>query len=342
METGNRQEISPSQENFEIGMFRPEDAQGIVDLFRSVYGEDYPVKVFYDPVSLTRANETGEYLSVVVRTQSGTVVAAQHLFRSAPFSALYEAGAGLVKKEFRQLHLNTKTLHFLYEGWIPENPNIEEIFGEPVCNHTHQQRVVGSLAHVEMALEVALMPAAAYDKEKSASGRVAALLAFRTYKPKPHTIFLPPEYESQLRWLYKAPDYTRTLALADKELPKSDACSADLTVFDFAQVARIAIHRVGSDFEGYLDSLENDLNQRGVVVIQIWLNLAWPWIGAAVEVLKRRGYFLGGALPRWFDDDGLLMQKVLVEPGFEQIQIYSDRGRKILEMVREDWRKLKA
>lgn len=146
-------------------------------------------------------------------------------------------------------------------------------------------------------------------------------------------------YEGQLRFLYEALDDTRTLALADKELPKSDECSGDLTVFDFAQVARVAMRRLGSDFEGYIDSLEAKLNQRGVVVIQIWLNLALHWIGAAVEVLRRRGYFLGGVLPRWFDDDGLLMQKVLAEPGFDQIQIHSDRGREILEMLKEDWRR---
>jgi len=342
METRDQLEIPPAQENFEIGTFRTADAQSIADLYCSVYGEDYPIKIFYDPASLIRANESGEYHSIVARTLSLTVVAALHLFRSAPYSALHELGGGVVSREFRQLGLNTKMLRFLFEDWMPKNPNIEGTFGEIVCNHTYMQRVRGTVAHVEMALEVALMPAAAYDKEKSASGRVASLLAFRAFRHKPHTVFLPQVYEGQLRFLYEALDDTRTLALADKELPKYDECSGDLTVFDFAQVARVAMHRLGSDFEGYIDSLEANLNQRGVVVIQIWLNLASPWIGAAVEILKRRGYFLGGVLPRWFDDDGLLMQKVLAEPGFDQIQIHSDRGREILEMVKEDWRRTKG
>jgi len=36
-------------EPFEVGLFRPEDAQGIVSLFRAVYGESYPKKVLCDP-----------------------------------------------------------------------------------------------------------------------------------------------------------------------------------------------------------------------------------------------------------------------------------------------------
>ncbi len=36
------------QESFTVGEFQPEDAEGIVRLFRSVYGEHYPIRLFYD------------------------------------------------------------------------------------------------------------------------------------------------------------------------------------------------------------------------------------------------------------------------------------------------------
>ncbi len=84
------------EEEIEVGFFRPGDAQGITALFRSVYGEGYPVRVFYDPQALTEANETGKYYSIVARNTDGKVVGVQHLFRSAPYEALYELGAGLV------------------------------------------------------------------------------------------------------------------------------------------------------------------------------------------------------------------------------------------------------
>ena len=56
---------------FEVDMFRPEDAEGIVRIFRSVYGDGYPIKIFYDPKALTDANENGDYYSIVARNPDG-------------------------------------------------------------------------------------------------------------------------------------------------------------------------------------------------------------------------------------------------------------------------------
>jgi len=108
-------------------------------------------------------------------------------------------------------------------------------------------------------------------------------------------------------------------------------------VFDFAGVAKVAVHKPGVDFSSKIDGLERELRERHVQVIQIWLNLACPWVGESAETLKRRGYFLGGALPRWFDSDGLLMQKILKRPNWEQICLYGDRAAEILKQVRADW-----
>ncbi len=317
--------------------FRPGDASGITALFREVYGEGYPIKLFYDPIALTEANDRGDYLSFVARTASGQVAAVEHLFRSAPHKALYEMGAGLVLKDFRRLGLTTRLLAYMVEQWAPAREDVEETFGEAVCNHPHMQRVVEKTAHVETALEVALMPAAAYDKEQSAAGRVAALLAFRCYRPKPHQIFLPPAYEDELRWLYAALDDARELIQGREPLPTQTSTRAEVAVFDFAQVARIAVHDTGADLPLRIKEIEEQVPARKAVVLQVWLRLTEPWIGNAVDVLRSEGYFFGGPLPRWFDDDGLLMQKLLVPPDFEGIQLYSDRAKEILKIVMRDW-----
>lgn len=55
-----------------------------------------------------------------------------------------------------------------------------------------------------------------------------------------------------------------------------------------------------------------------------------------MNILRERGFFLGGLLPQWFDDDGILMQKVFFMPEFELIRIYSDRSRRMLELVKAD------
>ncbi|MDQ7784354.1 MAG: GNAT family N-acetyltransferase [Desulfomonilaceae bacterium] len=327
----------PHGEVFEVDSFRPEDAKGIANLFRAVYGDAYPVRIFYDPQALRAANEDGTYYSIVARAADGKVVGAVHLFRSAPFEALYELGSGLVLQEYRNLGLNRRMFEFAFEQWVPRREGIEEVWGEPVCNHVINQKAVVDFRYIETALEVALMPAEAYDREKSASGRVAALSAFRCYRPKPCTVYLPSVYEKELTFLYSALDDERTILISDRSLPESVKSHADTTVFDFAGVCRTAMHSTGSDFDSYIREIETTARDRKVVVFQVWLNLSSPWVGAAADVLRDRGYFLGGLLPRWFDEDGLLMQKILTDPDFESVRLYSDRAKQIFAMVKEDW-----
>jgi hypothetical protein len=334
----DRKIIAPGQ-SYEMDVFRPEDAPGIVNLFRAVYGDGYPIRLFYDEKALVEANAAGTYYSLVARTPTGDVVGVEHLFRSAPYERLYEAGAGLVLKDYRNLGITKQLLRFIFDQWGPTRENIDEMFGEPVCNHPHMQRLIGTLGFMETALEVALMPAEAYDKERSASGRVAALLAFRCYRPKPHPVFLPEAYEDQLRLIYSRLNYAREISRADRELPSSVVSKANMTVFPFARVARIAMLEAGSDFLDYLTNLESRAVTDNALVLQVWLNLRDPWVGAAVEIMRKKNYFLGGILPRWFDHDGMFLQKVLCEPDFPAIQLHSDWARTIGDMVQEDWQR---
>jgi len=70
------------REPFTVGSFRPDDADGIVDLFRAVYGEGYPIRLFYDPAAITAANTEGRYYSICARTASGEVIGVTHLYIS--------------------------------------------------------------------------------------------------------------------------------------------------------------------------------------------------------------------------------------------------------------------
>ncbi len=58
---------------------------------------------------------------------------------------------------------------------------------------------------------------------------------------------------------------------------------------------------------------------------------------SVVDILRRKGYFLGGLLHRWFDEDGLLMQKLLCPPDLDGIHLQSERWHQTLEMVEQDW-----
>jgi hypothetical protein len=217
---------------------------------------------------------------------------------------------------------------------------IEQVFGEPVCNHIFAQKGTAKAGWITRAIEVDLMPAEAYDQEKSASGRVTALLDFKTLKPKPHTVHLPPVYGKSMRFIYGGLDDDRDFVLSQGELPSSIKTEIKTQIFDFAQVARLAVYDVGTDFESAFDQQEKTVQERRVIVIQVWLKLNRSWVGQAVDLLRKRGYFLGGVLPRWFDVDGMLMQKIIGQPNWEGIQLHFERAKKILEIVKADWQQV--
>lgn len=331
----NVHEIEPGLP-WEVDFFRPEDAEGVVRLFRTVYGEGYPIKTFTDPELLTEENRAGRTISSVVRTSKGDIVGHNALFNSAPWEHLKESGSGLVHPLYRGGKGIFKKMVAHGQEAAAGKFGVQAIFGESLCNHLFSQKTVSSLEWHEMALEVDLMPAEAYAKEGSASGRVSAVLNTVSIVQRPHAVFLPERYMEPLRFVYGDLDDSRELKASSGFPPDGDA-RIETWVYDFAQVARMAVHEAGRDFALVFEREEKAALSRGVHVIQVWLKLSWPWVGHIVDILRDRGYFLGGVLPRWFDDDGLLMQKIQGTPGWDDINLAFDRAKKILEFVRADW-----
>ncbi|MBI4800548.1 MAG: hypothetical protein HY794_17810 [Desulfarculus sp.] len=333
-------EIEPGQE-VEIGLFRPEDAEGVAACFRAVYGEGYPVKTYYDPPELIAAVERGEIIPVVARTPQGEVVGVVNLFNSAPFRGGYEVGAGLVIPSYRERRLNHGMIQYLLDTAIPLK-KVPMAYGEAVLNHVYQQKTQAAMGYQATALEVDLMPAAAYSKEGSATGRVAAMMAFRSYEPHTRQVTLPARYAAALREIYAGIDLQRTFLEADPLAALSGLTRIEAQVFDFAQAARVTVHEIGADMDQRMDELLAEMQTRGVVVVQVWLNLSSPLVARAVEVLRPRGFFLGGPLPRWFDQDGLLLQKVPPQPNWPDIKIQGQQNQRIFDLVRQDWQELQG
>jgi len=97
MDVQNHPIETPDGHTVVVDFFKPQDAEGIAALFREVYGDGYPVKMYYDPEALIRANESGDCCSIVATNESGQVVGVEHLFRSAPYEGIYENGAGIIQ-----------------------------------------------------------------------------------------------------------------------------------------------------------------------------------------------------------------------------------------------------
>lgn len=336
---GNRgnKGVTMNSETLTVSLFRPEDADSVAKLFTEVYGDGYPAKIVYHPDQLIAAFENRDNIPIVVRTPDNRVIGYSSLFRAAPDKGVYEKGNGAVLNAFRNAGVMSKIFQYVKE-MLPGMDDINMFFGEPVCNHIYiQKAALASLPLIETAIEIDLMPAEAYEKEMSASGRVSTLLMFMTITPRPHTVHVPDVYADFIRFIYDGFDDKRSFSSSGDDFHPSYQTRIDTQIFDSAQAARMAVHEAGSDFEKVFLSEEERVLSRNVDVIQVWLKLSWPWINRLAILLKNKGYYFGGVLPQWFGEDGLLMQKTILRPNWEEIHLFSERAKKILEFVKTDW-----
>lgn len=330
-------DISPD-ERITVDIFQPGDAVGVGDLFRKVYGEDYPIKLVYEPQALVDAFEKHENIPAVARSSKAGVVGYVSIFRSAPSKTVYEGGQGLVLVEYRK-HGIARAMNRYFSEELAPAYGADAVFGEAVCNQTFMQKAWANEGAIETALEVDLMPAEAYAREGSATGRVATLHMTRMYRAMDHTVHAPERYEEAMRFIYDGFVSGAAVVRAGDVAPGNISTSIESRLFEFASVARLTVNDAGEDFQAVFGECEAEALGKGMIVIQVWLDLSWPWIGKLTDHLGEKGYFFGGILPRWFGTDGLLMQKVVVRPNWDGIQLYSEKALRLRDIVHQDWLK---
>jgi hypothetical protein len=328
--------LLPSGEPIIIDIFRPTDADGVARLFREVYGEGYPVKSVYDPNMLIAAFQNQENVPVVARKAAGEIIGTLSLCRSTPNPCLYEAGQGLVLPAYRGFGISSAVNSHLMNVVGP-TLNLEAAFSESACNHVNMQVTTANLGFVETGLEVDLMPQEAYGREGVHPGRVSVLPQFRLYRPGKAVTFVPEQYGEWLRFLYEGLADRGTLVPATVTAQREGTSEIKSQVFEFARVVRVAVLHAGRDFEEVFAGEEEEFLFAGMLVHQVWLRLSVPSVAATVEYLRGLGYFFGGLLLRWFGDDALLMQRIVGKPNWEGITLYTDRAKRILDMVCQDW-----
>ncbi|HAA03905.1 MAG TPA: hypothetical protein DCZ69_18995 [Syntrophobacteraceae bacterium] len=328
--------VEPGQ-TFVVDRFRTEDARGVAHLFYAEYGPSYPIETFYFPERIIAENENGNIHSVVARTPKGDIIGHGALFRSSPhFQNLYEIGQCIIRPDYRVTFAAYNINKFAAET-LTAITHPDGIFGEAVTHITATQKFSALVGMKDVALEMDLMPSEAYEKSQSASGRVSCLILFKSFRDRPQEIFIPSRYAEIMEYILRDVEITRTLTPSAGEFPDNAKSLMSSRFFKYAGVGRFNIVSAGEDFEEIVDSLEKEGQENETLVFQFFLNMSEPWLGEAVEILRKRRYFFGGCVPRWFDTDGMLMQKILSPPDFAAPRLYSAKARQLLDFLRSDW-----
>ena len=323
---------------YRIEPFQDTDAQEVTDLIKEVYGDKFPIETISDPVALLTAVKEEKFIPFVARSSDNRIAGFTAVYPLAPYKGVREMGLTVARRQDRNQGISGLLFDYGLTV-VAQKVGIELMYGEAVCNHTYTQRAIAKLKVpvVETGLALDIMPAEAYEKEKSASGRVAAVCIFGVIARKPHRVYIPAVYNKSLPFIYENIEDKRTLLPSTDPLPAGKQTNVSIQPVGDSGMGRLIVHEAGEDFDRIFGRQEEELMKSGHAVLQAWLKLASPSVGDAVDRLRKKGYCLGGVLLRWFDEDGLLMQKVTGLPNWEGIHIHSERMKKVTDFVKQDW-----
>ena len=328
------------QEKYRIVAVEKENAHLVGAVFRALYGEDFPVRDVYQPAALLREIRDGRLRAALAIDVAARPAGYISFFKSTPNPFLWEAGNMLVVPEHAHSGVAGLLAEYYFDPIMCRMTDSDGIFSEAVCCHYFTQVGAIKAGLVDCALELDQLDGASFKDGKSNKAglaRVSCVLNFKEMSDPVAPEYLPARYDEWLRRL-AAPLRPRTFLVSTESFPTTEGETVwEEKYYDFAQTRKVAVRSVGGDWAAVVAKLLTEAARDRLVSLQVMLNTACPFIGAATEMLRCNGFFFGGLAPRWFGTDGVLLQKLDgPEPNFEETKLYSDTARELMAFIRQD------
>jgi hypothetical protein len=333
------------EEIIQIVAVTKSNAHQVGEVFRTLYGEDFPVKDVYQPDVLWREIQADKLTAALALTAAGNPAGYISFFKSAPNFRLWEAGNMLVDPVYAQSDVALKLARYYFDPQMCRMTNSDGIFGETVCCHYFTQVSAIKSGFVDCALELDQLDGASFKDGKSNKAgmvRVSCVLNFSELSDPVKPVYLPARYEDFLRRL-AAPLRPRNFLTSSADLPVVGDTVREDRYYDFAQTWKVAVNFIGADWAIVVEELLTEAARRQVVSLQVVLNTDCPAIGEATELLRHSGFFFGGLAPRWFGTDGVLMQQLFGgEPDYAETKLYSQTAKDLMAFIRRDMESVRA
>ncbi len=302
----------------------------VCELYRSIYGEDFPMPWVYDPGEMEKREQDGRQATLLA-FKDDQLVGQVAAVRSPWNPRLFELTGLLVLPRFRGLGIGGMLASHLINQLLPELGWVAR-YTESTTAHDVSQRVDLKMRHRHCALALNLLPPSTYrhDDIFIASGRVSCVMGFSERDADGTTpSYLPARY-SQI--IDELSDGFERQFIQDDSIPEGNA-SFEVSAFPVAGTAYVAALSLGEDFGSALKRELMPYDAFPATMLQLPLVKG---ISRAVEEAFAQGFRLGGFLPRWFESsDGLLLQRTGL-PRWDEIKLVTPKGQRLLEMVRKD------
>lgn len=307
---------------FILGLFRPGDALGIVECYREIYHDDFPMRYVYDPEAIAERNAEGKQHTLVVRAPEGQVAGLVSLFPVEDSPGVFEAGQLMVRAQYRRCRLAQALCTAFFEELLPQVGALV-FMSEAVCDTIVSQKLATLFGMIPTGLELEMLP--------KKNGRTSLLCLFKIVEDKPQTLFIPERYLNFIHASCERLGLVRGFDTGEK--PREEKSAITSHFLEAANLVRCRVRSAGLDFADLLRAWLGE-NQRSILHVQVNLtDPAAPW---AVDILREHGFFLGAHLPQWMESDALMLQRLPIEPQPEQILVLPGPAGDILAAVLAD------
>jgi hypothetical protein len=324
------------EDAFQIAAVGETNAALVGDVFRAVYGEEFPVKYVYEPELLMREIHSEKLAAVLALDAFGRAAGYVSVYKTAPNPRLWEAGNMIVAPEYKHTHVSNLLANSYFSPHLQQKGKSDGLFGEAVCCHYFSQVGSSKAGLIDCALELDQLDGASFKDNRAGTARVSCVLNFLEHTDPPSPVYVPQEYAGILQKL-SLPLRPRVFRPSTAPLSTADATRTEERYYASARTWKWAVWEIGTDWPAKVAELLSAAKQRGVISLQVSLNMACPPIGTAAQSLRSHGFFLGGLLPRWFGSDGLLLQQVFgAETDYDQTLLYTRTAKELLTFIRAD------
>jgi hypothetical protein len=341
-----RQMIEVKQEEIEVRQLRPGEEGDLARLFYQVYGYHYINDFVYFPDKIKAKVAAGELISTVA-VHKGALVAHVALVKKNDEPPVYESGLGVVDPRIKSQGLFGRV--FKETMAIADKTPMRFCVYDFVTNHDYSQRLVAKYGTEEMAIFIgcqgkefqANMEALGIGQDPQHTDRYSLLLAIKRQCEAPFgkEVVLPVnlgeiadfilqplgiEWRPAARFVPLAPN-------GRYEVSYQPAQRA--AIFDLVEPGAKALKQALEEWRF--------LMRRGYQYAAVEMSLSYPGVGQVFDYLGQFGFFMAGFVPyRISDKLGFRFQFVgPTRVDFDEIKLYSERGRNLLNLIREDYEK---
>ena len=323
-----------SSDFFRLVLVGPAEAPLVGEVFRSVYGEAYIDPSVYQSEALLRKIDQGQLVAVLALDPCGRPAGYAALGAEAPNPFLWETKGLVVVPEYCKTDVGTSLVSFWGEVSAWPAP-VVGVFGSPVCHHYFAQIFCAKAGWVASTIQLDLFDAMIFRDRPKGLSRVSCVQFFTPMPPASAPSYWPHEYSEFLARITRARNEP-VGRLSTEPLPDSMPTSLQTNALPSSRNLRINVFHIGKDWPEVVRNIVTTARSQQMISIQVMLDTSCSCIGAAVGILRSHGFFLGGLAPRWFGNDGLLMQKVTMDTRYDLFKLYSSPAKELFDFIRAD------